>query len=183
MSFVVKGFPGRTFESLEEYKKAKAERDAGPTAEAQPVNQSAKSAPAQLTAHILPAPKELLEARLASLEHQVSKIGAILRTLVVSHKQKTPTPRNREGLPIGCVLNGESKGQNFTLEVLVDGYLCSNGSIYPSLSNAAYGVSGNRRSGWLFWRNVEGRPIGEVTGRFERNAALRWPSNAAESLS
>lgn len=179
MSFVVKGFPGRTFESLEEYKKAKAEQDAGPPSEVQPV----KSEPAQLTAHILPAPKELLEARLAGLEHRVSKIGAILRTLVLAHKQKTSPTKNREGLPIGVTLNGESKGQGFTLEVLADGYLCSNGSIYPSLSNAAHGVSGNRRSGWLFWRNEEGRPIGEVTGRFERNAALRWPPNAAEPVS
>ncbi len=83
-----------------------------------------------------------------------------------------PTPtHNKEGLQIGLILRGESKGRFFTLEVLDDGYCCSDGSIYESLSGAAQGVSGNRRSGWKFWTDVAGTPIGETTGRFKRNAS------------
>jgi hypothetical protein len=46
-------------------------------------------------------------------------------------------------------------------------YLCSDGNIYQSLSGAALGVSGNRRSGWKFWKDIEGNAIGELTGRFK----------------
>ncbi len=99
-----------------------------------------------------------------------------------SGEEPEGSPVNKDGLPVGMVLQGESKGQRYTLEILPEGYLCSTGQIEPTLSAAAQRVSGNRRSGWKFWCDFYGNPIGEATGRFKkRDSAV--PSSAADSVS
>lgn len=157
MPFTTKEFPGQLFRTVKEYEDAKSRRQ---EAESSLVERS--RAVTQVKATILPAPRELLERRIAELEQQISKLTAEIGRLSEPMKKRI----NREGISIGTVLQGESQGRKYTLEVLDDSYLCSNGDIYQSLSGAALGVSGNRRSGWKFWKNIEGRPIGELTGRF-----------------
>jgi len=116
----------------------------------------------RVTATVIPAPSQLVERRVAVIE---AKLETLIDT-VGSMQSPSPPAENKEGLQIGTTLRGESKGNRFTLEVIEDGYLCSNGDIYDSLSGAALGVSGNRRSGWVFWKDIHGTSIGELTGRF-----------------
>jgi len=111
-----------------------------------------------ITAKILPADPDSLERKFLKLEERVSVLERGKPSSDSDAADKRP--------PIGMVLRGETKGRLFTLEVLEDGFLCSDGIVYPSLSAAAFGVSDNRRSGWKFWKDSLGRPVGEVTGRF-----------------
>lgn len=163
MPFTVKEFPGQRFESIEEYREAREKRIiieqrlATQVAEATP-----NSLPTRVTAVIVPAPPDLVSRKVAELEMEVRRLGDFISALP---KDKRAS-ENEAGLSVGTVLQGESQGTRYTLEVLVDGYLCSDGKIYDSLSGAALGVSGNRRSGWKFWKTAKGTPLGEETGRF-----------------
>ena len=157
MAFTNRDFPGRVFSSIREYEEACALRKAV---------EKRLEEPTSIVARILPAAPEAIERRLLDLEKKVRfLLGRI------SRKRAEPSPgENREGIQVGMVLVGDSKGQEYSLEVLPDRYLCSDGRLYESLSGAALGVSGTRRSGWRFWRDSTGRPIGEVVGRFDAEA-------------
>lgn len=162
MSFTVKGFPGRTFKSMVEYQQALKELGGGVSSLPEPAEVLEEPGEiTRVTATLLPAPRDLIEGKVAELESQMAQLMKIMQALLNNSGKA-----NKEGLLPGTVLQGESKGNKYTLEALEEGYLCSDGEIYESLSGAALGVSGNRRSGWKFWKNVEGRPIGELTGRF-----------------
>lgn len=117
-----------------------------------------------VTATIVPSPQYALERRVILLEQQLE---SVIRQLEAKSDKKTTL--NNDNLPIGMVLKGESKGESHKLEVLEEGYLCSTGEIVATLSAAAEEVSGNRRSGWKFWTDGQGTPIGEITGRFEKH--------------
>ena len=164
MPFTVREFPGQLFRNMGEYKEAQilrrnTEADLADRAQVY-ADEPQKT---RVTATVIPAPKQLVERRVAvieaKLETLIDKVDAM--------QSPSPPAENKEGLQVGTTLRGESKGSRFTLEVLEDGYLCSNGDIYPSLSAAALGVSGNRRSGWVFWKDIHGTSIGELTGRFD----------------
>lgn len=157
MPFTNPDFPGQTFRTMDEFDEARHKRIEVENSIATRAEEVTK-----VTATIIPATRDLLESKVAALEKK-------LRVLE-SRVQAEPVD-NKEGLRIGTILRGESRGQEYTLEILEEGYLCSDGNIYDSLSGAALGVSGNRRSGWKFWRDVAGTSLGEVTGRFHKNAA------------
>jgi len=164
MPFTNPSFPGQVFRTFEEFEEAREKRIEVENSISARADEITK-----VTATVIPAPKEALERKIMSLELRMSKIMGAVRQLLNSSPE--PPARNREGLAVGTILRGESRGREYTLEVLEESYLCSDGSIYQSLSGAAQGVSDNRRSGWKFWRDVEGTPIGEVTGRFKKNAS------------
>ena len=157
MPFTNPSYPGQIFKSLEEFNEARRKR--------QVVEETLTQREEEIvtvTATVIPAPKELLERKMVTLERKL---------LNLERRMVPETTENREGLEIGMTLRGESRGKEYTLDVLEEGYLCSDGNIYESLSGAALGVSENRRSGWQFWKDVAGTSIGEVAGRFEKNAA------------
>ncbi len=163
MPFSVREFPGQTFRTMEEYqiareKRAKVEKQLSERALSSQAEESC------VTATIIPAGKETLERKMMSLELEVERLFRLV------NKNDSEENTNSEGLTIGTVLRGKSKEQFYTLEVIEGGYLCSNGDIYQSLSGAALGVSGNRRSGWKFWKTSSGQPVGEITGRFDKHA-------------
>jgi hypothetical protein len=164
MPFRVKEFPGQLFNNMDEYREAQTRRK---DIERELANRASarEKEPHQtrVTATLIPADRELVEKRVAMVE---SKLGTLIKEVDVL-KQTKPPEKNKEGLKVGTTLWGESKGNRFTLEVLGDDYLCSNGEIYQSLSGAALGVSDNRRSGWVFWKDINGIPIGEITGRLK----------------
>lgn len=164
MPFTNPSFPGQIFKTFEEFEEARKKRVKIESTIAEKVDEITK-----VTATVIPAPKDAVERKLMSMELKMNRIGGAVRHLLNTSSEK-PT-QNKEGIDIGTVLRGESRGREYTLEVLEEDYLCSDGSIYRSLSAAALGVSDNRRSGWKFWRDVEGTPIGEVTGRFKKNAS------------
>ncbi len=157
MPFTNPSFPGQVFSSVEEFEEARCKRTDVENSIAQRSDEVTK-----VTATVIPAPRNLLEKKISSLER---------RMLDLESKATSVSDKNKEGLKIGTTLRGESRGREYTLEALEEGYLCSDGGIYDSLSGAALGVSGNRRSGWKFWKDVAGTPIGEVTGRFKNNAS------------
>ncbi len=157
MPFTNPSFPGQVFDSIDEFNEARRKRT---EVEGSIAERSEEIT--TVTATVIPASKDLLERKVSALEKRMQD----LESKVISE----PTG-NKEGLEVGTTLRGESRGQTYTLDVLDDGYLCSDGNIYDSLSGAALGVSGNRRSGWKFWKDVAGTPIGELTGRFKKNAS------------
>lgn len=156
MPFSNPNFPNQTFKTIEELKEALAKRK---VIEAGLEREEEKK---KITATIIPHKEEssFLEKRIASLEKQLGYILSRIRE--IGKKPET----NKDNLPIGMILKGKSKGQEYTLEVLEKGYLCSTGELEETLSAAAERVSGNRRSGWAFWCDGNGRPVGEITGKF-----------------
>lgn len=162
MPFTNPDFPGQTFRTVEEYDEArKKRRDIEKTLAARSEEEITS-----VTAVLIPASQGLLESKVAQLEAQLGDLQTQLRGLLSQAPAAPQRMVNDEGLKIGSVLHGESKGREYTLEVLEKGYLCSDGQIYQSLSGAALGVSGNRRSGWKFWRAQNGSSVGEESGRF-----------------
>lgn len=163
MPFRVREFPGQLFSTMAEYEEAKQRRR---EVEAELADRAKyyddEPQKMRVTATVMPADPGLVERRVAAIE---SKLDALIEE-VRALKEPDPPAVNKEGLRVGTTLRGESKGRKFTLEVIEDGYLCSDGNIYQSLSGAALGVSGNRRSGWVFWKDIHGTSIGEITGRF-----------------
>lgn len=156
MPFTNPDFPGQIFRTVEEWEDArKKRREVEDKIEARRQNPPAS----RVVATLVPLSTAEVGRKLTSLELQVRQLQAQLR-------EAASDSRNAEGIVIGTILFGESKGRSFSLEVLEEGYLCSDGQIYSSLSGAALGVSGNRRSGWRFWRDHKGVPVGELSGRF-----------------
>lgn len=164
MPFTNPNFPGQTFRTVAEYEEARRRRE---EIERTLASRSDLEQVTSITATILPAEQSLMEAKIAKLEKEIEKLQAAFESL---DPEETKEQLNAEGITVGKVLIGESKGRKFTLEVLDQGYLCSDGKIYHSLSGAALGVSGNRRSGWRFWKVQEGQSVGEKSGRFRTHA-------------
>lgn len=171
MPFTVKEFPGQIFRNINEYTEAKQRRK---NVEESIAERSEEIT--HVTATIIPAPRDLLARTITGLQREVSELSSEVQRLTKSAiKRET----NKEGLSVGTILQGESQGRKYTLEVLDEDYLCSDGSIYQSLSGAALGVSGNRRSGWKFWRDTQGNSAGEITGRFKGDDSHSNPFRAS----
>jgi len=160
MPFTVKEFPGQRFNTIEEYTEAKKRRASIEKSLENRTLLPEEEEITRVTATVLPAPPRVVESKLVELEGEVSRLSRLITKLL------EPSKSEKQEIEVGTVLNGESQGRRFTVEVLESGYLCSDGKIYESLSGAALGVSGNRRSGWKFWKDSTGTPIGVVIGRF-----------------
>jgi hypothetical protein len=165
MPFTNGDFPGQIFSTMQEFEEAQTKR-ASIEAVIEERSKIEDVEITKVTATVLPASRDLMERKVSDLDSKVDELMDMIQNM----GSQEPT-KNKEGLLPGTILRGESKGQKHTIEALPgeEGYVCSDGEIYQSLSGAALGVSGNRRSGWKFWRNIEGTPIGEVTGRFTKD--------------
>jgi len=64
-------------------------------------------------------------------------------------------------IPEGITLHGSTNGLSYFCQVKSDGFYVGE-KRYDSLSAAAAGISGVRRSGWTFWRLSDGRTVKEV---------------------
>lgn len=159
MPFTNPDFPGRVFNTTAELQEAIQESKKIESSLAAQSDDTVMS----VTATIVPAPQDALERRVILLEQQLEDMARKLED-----KQENKVTLNKDNLPIGMVLKGESKGETHKLEILEEGYLCSSGEVVATLSAAAEEVSGNRRSGWAFWTDGRGTPIGEITGRFKK---------------
>lgn len=72
-----------------------------------------------------------------------------------------PVEKNKDNIPINTVLIGTSFGKSFFLEVNRYNYKVGK-NLYLTLSSAAEAVSGNRRSGWTFWKTSSGKSAKEA---------------------
>lgn len=68
---------------------------------------------------------------------------------------------NKDNIPIDTLLIGVSLGKPYILTVNRYNYTIGTHT-YDTLSAAAEGVSGNRRSGWSFWKTSDGRTAKEA---------------------
>jgi len=162
MAFKVKGFD-QEFETIVEYEEAERLREQAEES----INEiSTRETLIKVTATVIPATKETLEKAITNVEATLSELTQKIDGLLNVNFEKESPGVNKQGLVFGLTLMGESKGKSYTLDIIEEGYLCSDGKIYESLSGAALGVSGNRRSGWKFWRDSDGEEIGKSSGRF-----------------
>lgn len=114
--------------------------------------------------------------RLEALEQQLNQIVLSLDSLfrmlkkireIVEGKkdsavnEKIKQVKSQNKIPEGTVLNGVTRGVPYYLEVK-DGSFFVGITKYETLSAAAEGVSGVRRSGWKFWKLPDGRTVKEV---------------------
>lgn len=166
MAFTNPNFPGQKFNTVDELREAERLRKEVELK----ISTLGDKRVTKVTATIIPAPKFELERMMLLFEQRLARLESREDT---SKEKKDST--NKDSLPIGMTLKGSSKGTLHTLEVLDEGYLCSTGEISATLSAAALEVSGNRRSGWKFWTDDEGTPIGEITGRLKKNERVTDP--------
>jgi len=71
---------------------------------------------------------------------------------------------NADGVPHHTNLIGVTKGQPYVLTVGEDAYYLGH-TPYRTLSAAAKAVCGHRKSGWVFWKLVDGRTAKEAFGK------------------
>ncbi len=116
-----------------------------------------------------------IDQRLDLLE---ARIETLATTMVMSQLMDKPTTNNhnayddvidpnKDGLPVGLMLVGTTKGVNHVLMVEELGYSVvpifeGESQMFVSLSAAAEAVSGVRRSGWTFWKLEDGRSVKEA---------------------
>lgn len=108
------------------------------------------------------------EDRIDALENMIATLIDLNSRLVAVKPETKPMnaydniSRNKDGIPIGISLIGQSSFGTRILTVRKDGYFV--GAIqYPSLSAAAEAVSGVvRKSGWVFWKLPNGKSLKEV---------------------
>lgn len=87
------------------------------------------------------------------------------RTVDKSDKQIITGDLNKDGIEVGSSFIGESQNAGiFVLTVRANGYYVGE-TPYASLSAAAEAVSGVRRSGWTFWKLMDGRTLKEAFRR------------------
>jgi hypothetical protein len=74
-----------------------------------------------------------------------------------------PSNSNKDGIPIGTVCFGATEKSPFLyyLTTAEDGYVIGSKK-FESLSAAAEAVSMVRRSGWTFWKTLDGRTLKEA---------------------
>lgn len=112
---------------------------------------------------------DALEQRIYELTNSVDSMFVIIKGLIEKVKSKEIAENNKliekvkdkMEIPTGTVLNGKTNGINYYLVVREDGFYVGE-TMYPSLSAAAEGVSGTRRSGLVFWCLSDGRTVKEA---------------------
>ncbi len=118
------------------------------------------------------------EEKIVSLEQRVSFLTSSMDsmfTIVKGLGDKLDTNRNKDiealiekkkkenkvEIPEGTVLTGTTKGLNYFMHIKEGGFYVGI-TRYESLSAAAEGVSGVRRSGWTFWKLPDGKNVKEM---------------------
>lgn len=109
-----------------------------------------------------------VEGRIALLEEKLEAMTkaflAARRALKKDTEENVDAvgDHNKDGLPINICLIGTSRGVPYIMSIDAKGNYVVAGKVYNSPSAAAEDVSGVRRSGWTFWKLLDGRTIKEV---------------------
>jgi hypothetical protein len=122
----------------------------------------------------LPNEKVVKIAEPTSLTEEVailrSQVRALQQAFLITKKAYIASKNNSQNaydinelnekckidIPIGTTMIGITKGMPFLLTVKKDGKYLVGESTFKSLSAAAQAVSGNQRSGWIFWKTLDG---------------------------
>lgn len=112
-----------------------------------------------------------LEDRMTILESKIDMaieaVGAISEMIGLrgnAENKETNKDINKDGIPYHINLIGNTRGVPYILTVEKDAYYVGH-TPYRTLSAAAEGVSGSRRSGWMFWCLPDGRTAKEAFNR------------------
>lgn len=107
-----------------------------------------------------------LEESVKDLQKQVKTLNSIMKELIPTNVN------NKDGIPIGMNLFGHTEDVGtIVIEALSRNYLVkkignqeiTNGKKFNSLSAAAEAFSQIRRkSGWIFWKNSNGKTLKDV---------------------
>ena len=117
---------------------------------------------------VITAEPTSIEERMSALEMQVNQLAEAMNSIANAITKKkyrdVDKNKNEDGIPIGISLIGESrKGGIQMMTVNSDGYYIGI-TKYDSLSAAAQDASGVRRSGWTYWKLMDGRTVKEAFG-------------------
>jgi len=108
------------------------------------------------------------EERLSIIEAKVDMLADMVNLLQEKGDIREDAPvdpnANEDGIPYYTNLIGVTKGQPYVLTVREDAYYLGN-KPYRTLSAAAKAVCGHRKSGWVFWKLVDGRTVKEAFGK------------------
>lgn len=102
------------------------------------------------------------EERIRLLEKNVDVIFRMLDNVINIGVRSDG--ENDSKIPNGTTFLGRTKGEIFVLSVDDNNFNVGD-RVFPSLSAAAEAVSGCRRSGWTFWKLVDGRTAKEAFKR------------------
>jgi len=112
-----------------------------------------------------------LEQRMYHLTNSLDSLFAMVKNLRdVANKEEDHSIHNiieekkkasKVEIPEGTVLTGKTNGLSYFLQIREDGFYVGI-TKYESLSAAAEGVSGVRRSGWTFWKLPNGKTVKET---------------------
>ena len=125
-----------------------------------------RAAKADAGVGIVAKPKTL-EERVAILEAQIALLVKTISGFNGERETReniTKPTANKDGIPFNTNLVGITKGQPYVLTVREDAYYVGI-TPYKTLSAAAKGVCGHRKSGWVFWKLLDGRTAKEAFGR------------------
>ena len=111
-----------------------------------PLQDNAELNPAD-TVKLLRAKLALMTEAFIASRNEVKELKA-----EVARYREEAVHYGKSAIPIGTVLTGSSRGKNFLAVVEAVDRIKVGNTLYPSLSAAAEGVSGVRRSGWAFWK-------------------------------
>ena len=105
-----------------------------------------------------------MEDRVETLEQMTREL---LKNINIDHNKpkrnvKLLTGLNKDGIPIGMPLFGESTKSGISMLTVCKDCYKLNGEQFDSLSAAAEKTSGVRRSGWAFWKTPEGMSVKEA---------------------
>jgi hypothetical protein len=180
--FTTKEFgPNKTFSSLKEYldelqklaveKKTVLEREPGilhVTEEDIDIDSGLNSV--KILAELKPVTDKVegVEQRIENIEGQMSEVLEIMKSMIEYTKKigENRGDLNKDGVPIGLILHGTTGGKSYRLKVEKEHYIVGENN-FKTLSAAALAVSGNRRSGFVFWKLPDGRSVGELRCKTE----------------
>jgi len=113
----------------------------------------------------------VLESRISDFGNALDSMFAMVKELrgninkEVDHKITAVIEENKKEnkieVPEGTILTGITKGLSYFLHAKDGGFYVGI-TRYDSLSAAAEGVSGVRRSGWTFWKLPDGKTVKEI---------------------
>ena len=105
----------------------------------------------------------LLEQQMLHMQRVIIKLRKAQGESKEPQVEKPAGNLNKDGIPVGTICYGVTEKSAFLnyLEVEEEGYIVGN-KVFASLSAAAEAVSYVRRSGWTFWKLLDGRTLKEA---------------------
>jgi hypothetical protein len=112
----------------------------------------------------------ILESQLKAMTHAFYSVRRVLEKEKGDRGEDAYNPGippdaaiNKDGIPINTTLMGITEFAPYILTVGNDGLYYVNNVPYPSLSAAAAAVGAPlRKSGWRFWKTLDGSSVKEV---------------------